>query len=166
MRHLQLFFEEIMLLFVVSRKYSSIAQSVECVTVNHRVVGSSPTWGANREVNRNKGVIAMFNSFKKVKENSKRFSNMNLNRVEYAPWHIDGNKYTTIVRTIGINPEDVKVEHRNNVISVSGKSVVHGDEYSTGFDIPLSDVFVNRMESVTHETVNGLTFIVVELKAE
>ena len=28
--------------------YSPIAQSVERVTVNHDVVGSSPTWGANR----------------------------------------------------------------------------------------------------------------------
>ena len=26
--------------------YSSIAQSVERMTVNHDVVGSSPTWGA------------------------------------------------------------------------------------------------------------------------
>ena len=28
--------------------YSPIAQSVERVTVNHDVVGSSPTWGANK----------------------------------------------------------------------------------------------------------------------
>ena len=28
--------------------YSSIAQSVEHATVNRRVVGSSPTWGAKR----------------------------------------------------------------------------------------------------------------------
>ena len=30
-------------------KYSSLAQSVEYVTVNHGVVGSSPTGGAKRE---------------------------------------------------------------------------------------------------------------------
>ena len=29
--------------------YSPIAQSVERVTVNHDVVGSSPTWGARKE---------------------------------------------------------------------------------------------------------------------
>ena len=29
-------------------KYSPIAQSVERVTVNHDVVGSSPTWGARK----------------------------------------------------------------------------------------------------------------------
>ena len=29
-------------------KYSPIAQSVERVTVNHDVVGSSPTWGAKK----------------------------------------------------------------------------------------------------------------------
>ena len=30
-------------------KYSPIAQSVERVTVNHDVVGSSPTWGAKKK---------------------------------------------------------------------------------------------------------------------
>ena len=32
---------------VLAFVYSPIAQSVERVTVNHDVVGSSPTWGAN-----------------------------------------------------------------------------------------------------------------------
>ena len=30
-------------------RYSPIAQSVERVTVNHDVVGSSPTWGAKKK---------------------------------------------------------------------------------------------------------------------
>ena len=30
-------------------EYSPIAQSVERVTVNHDVVGSSPTWGASKK---------------------------------------------------------------------------------------------------------------------
>ena len=33
---------------VLAFKYSPIAQSVERVTVNHDVVGSSPTWGASK----------------------------------------------------------------------------------------------------------------------
>ncbi len=33
----------------VDRTYSSIAQSVERMTVNHDVVGSSPTGGADKE---------------------------------------------------------------------------------------------------------------------
>ena len=33
----------------IKTKYSPIAQSVERVTVNHDVVGSSPTWGARKK---------------------------------------------------------------------------------------------------------------------
>lgn len=106
---------------------------------------------------------SVFNSFKKVKENSKPFSNMRLNRTDYAAWHKDGNVYTTLVRTIGIKPENVTVELHNNVIRVEGYSTWHGDEYSTGFDIPLSDEFLSHLINIEHETANGLTLIRVTL---
>ena len=105
----------------------------------------------------------MFNSFKKVKENSKPFSNMRLNRTDYAPWHKNDNIYSTVVRTIGIDPKDVGVCLENNVIKIYGSSILNGDCYHTNFEIPLSDVFLEKVKNVTHETKNGLTFIYVEL---
>ena len=41
---------------VLAFVYSPIAQSVERVTVNHDVVGSSPTWGASKNTDIQKDV--------------------------------------------------------------------------------------------------------------
>ena len=43
--------------------YSPIAQSVERVTVNHDVVGSSPTWGASKKDKIRKSVSYFFALF-------------------------------------------------------------------------------------------------------
>ena len=45
---------------VLAFVYSPIAQSVERVTVNHDVVGSSPTWGASKRKKIRKGVSSVF----------------------------------------------------------------------------------------------------------
>ena len=45
---------------VLAFVYSPIAQSVERVTVNHDVVGSSPTWGASKRKKIRKGVSSFF----------------------------------------------------------------------------------------------------------
>ena len=44
---------------VLAFVYSPIAQSVERVTVNHDVVGSSPTWGAKKK-SRSKDLLFLF----------------------------------------------------------------------------------------------------------
>ena len=49
-------------LYITSTSYSSLAQSVERVTVNHDVVGSSPTGGA-----KNTPKIDVFGVFSSVK---------------------------------------------------------------------------------------------------
>ena len=43
--------------------YSPIAQSVERVTVNHDVVGSSPTWGAKKMKDRTLSPVFYFARF-------------------------------------------------------------------------------------------------------
>ena len=57
-------------------KYSPIAQSVERVTVNHDVVGSSPTWGAKK---RKTGFILSFFFFVFTNWTRKAESENNLN---------------------------------------------------------------------------------------
>ena len=47
---------------VLAFVYSPIAQSVERVTVNHDVVGSSPTWGA-KKIKTGQKVLSLFFSF-------------------------------------------------------------------------------------------------------
>ncbi len=105
----------------------------------------------------------MFKVFEDIRENSQEFSNLRLNDSRYAPWVRNENTYCTIVKTIGINPEDVTVVAENLVIKVKGSTKTAGVEYSVDFNIPLSDTFFNKIAAVNHETVNGLTYITVDL---
>ena len=108
----------------------------------------------------------MFKVFEEIMGNFQAFSNLQLNAPGYAPWmrSDDGKVYCTIVKTIGINPEDVKVALENHVVKIDGATRVNGNEYSVNFAIPLSDTFYERAESINHETRNGLTYSTIGLK--
>ena len=54
----------------------------------------------------------MFKVFEEIMENFDEFSNLKLNQPGYAPWIKNGNTYATVVKTIGINPEDMHVAPR------------------------------------------------------
>ncbi len=106
----------------------------------------------------------MFKVFEEIMENFDEFSNLKLNQPGYAPWIKNGNTYATVVKTIGINPEDMHVALENNVIRVEGSTKFNGMTYSVDFDIPLSDTFLAKVCEVKSETANGLTYITVDLK--
>ena len=105
----------------------------------------------------------MFKAFEEIMENFKGFSNMKLNEPGYAPWIRNGNTYCTIVRTVGIDPKDVSVVAENVVIKVKGATKVGGTEYSVDFNSPLSETFFSKIAAVDHETINGLTYLTVDL---
>lgn len=109
----------------------------------------------------------MFEAFKEIMENSQPFSNMSLNEPGCAPWtrSSDGRVYCTIVRSIGIDPEDMKITLVNHVVKVKGATKFGDMEYSTDFEIPLSDAFYDRVDHIEHQSRNGLTYITVTLKA-
>ena len=96
----------------------------------------------------------MFKVFEEIMDNFDGFSNLKLNAPGYA----------TMVKTIGINPEDMHVALENNVIRVEGTSKYNGMTYSVDFDIPLSDTFLEKVCDVKSKTANGLTYITVDLK--
>ena len=108
----------------------------------------------------------MFKAFEEIMENFKPFSNLSLNEPGYAPWlrSNDGKVYCTTVRSIGINPEDMKIVLENHVVKVEGATNFNGTEYSVDFDIPLSDTFYDKIDHIEHETLNGLTYITITLK--
>ena len=58
----------------------------------------------------------MFKVFEEIMDNFDGFSNLKLNAPGYAPWIKNGNTYATMVKTIGINPEDMHVALENNII--------------------------------------------------
>ena len=106
----------------------------------------------------------MFNGFVQMMGNLVGISHPQAYGPGYAPWIKNGNTYATMVKTIGINPEDMHVALENNVIRVEGTSKYNGMTYSVDFDIPLSDTFLEKVCDVKSETANGLTYITVDLK--
>ena len=99
-------------------------------------------------------------------DNISSFSNLSLNKPGTDEWVKTEKGYTTRIKTIGISPEDVKVvlEADKNVIKVSGKTEFRGYVYETAFDVPLSDAFTQKIESMDYETKDGLTYICVHFE--
>lgn len=80
-----------------------------------------------------------------------------------AFWSKIENGYKATCRTVGIDSDDVKVELCNNYISVSGKSTYEGENYNVSYKIPISDDVVSNIESLKYRTLNGLTYIYLEV---
>jgi HSP20 family molecular chaperone IbpA len=75
----------------------------------------------------------------------------------------DENTYLCTVKTLGINPEDVKIEETDYGIKVSGASEIEGYKYDTSFELPIAESIMNEIEKIQVTSKNGLTFISLKL---
>lgn len=75
----------------------------------------------------------------------------------------DDKTYMCICKTIGINPEDIKVEEVECGIKVSGSSEIEGYTYDTSFELPIAESIMNEIERIKVTSKNGLTFITLIL---
>lgn len=75
----------------------------------------------------------------------------------------DEKTYLCTVKTLGINPEDVKVEETDYGIKVSGSSVVNDFTYDTCLELPIAESIMNEIEKIKVTSKNGLTFITLIL---
>jgi HSP20 family molecular chaperone IbpA len=75
----------------------------------------------------------------------------------------DDNTYLCTVKTLGINPEDVKVEETEYGLKVSGSTVEHGYTYDTSIELPIADSIMNEIQEIEVSSKNGLTFITLKL---
>jgi HSP20 family molecular chaperone IbpA len=75
----------------------------------------------------------------------------------------DDKTYLCTVKTLGINPEDVKVEETEYGIKVSGASEVEGYKYDTSFELPIAESIMNEIDKIQVTSKNGLTFITLKL---
>lgn len=72
--------------------------------------------------------------------------------------------YKSVCRTVGIDPEDVKVSLERNYIKVEGKTEYEGKTYSTYFEIPVSESVMADIENIKYITKNGLTYVYLYIK--
>ena len=79
-------------------------------------------------------------------------------------WKKENDKtYVCVCKTIGINPEDVKVEETEYGLKVSGSTELCGYTYDTSFELPIAESIMNEIEKVKVSSKNGLTFITLTL---
>lgn len=75
----------------------------------------------------------------------------------------DEKTYVCICKTIGINPEDVKVEETDYGLKVNGETEIDGYTYNTSFELPIVKSIMNEIVKIIVHSVNGLTFITLLL---
>lgn len=74
-----------------------------------------------------------------------------------SPWtkNEDGS-YSTVVRVLGINEEDLKVELKDFGLSVSGESEIFNGKYSQHVDLSISSNIISDIKEINYELKNGL----------
>lgn len=76
-----------------------------------------------------------------------------------AYWSKTDTGYKATCRTVGIAPDDVKVEIGEYNIIVSGKTEYEGVEYNTSYKLPISKEIMGDIKNIDYKTLNGLTYI-------
>lgn len=76
-----------------------------------------------------------------------------------AYWSKTDKGYKAICRTVGIAPEDVKIEINDYNIVVSGETEYEGNVYNTSYKLPVSKEIIGDIKSIDYKTLNGLTYI-------
>lgn len=91
-----------------------------------------------------------------------KFNNYTLD-MQPSNWKKTESGYTAVCRTIGIDSKDVELNILENGISVKGKTEYDGYTYDVSYDIPVSKDVINNIKSITYKTLNGLTYIHLEI---
>lgn len=76
-----------------------------------------------------------------------------------AYWVKTDKGYKATCRTVGIEPEAVKVKIDEYKIIVEGESEYENTKYDTYFELPIAKVIMNDIVAIDYKTLNGLTYI-------
>ena len=81
-----------------------------------------------------------------------------------TPWKKeDEYSYSTVVRMLGINPEDVNITLEEYGLSVQGESETYGGKYSQHVDLGISKDLISNIKEVNYSLENGLCKIVLQM---
>ena len=81
-----------------------------------------------------------------------------------APWKRDGDNYYTVVRMIGIDPEQVNISLEKYGLHIYGESEVFGEKYNQEIKIGMASEIIANIESVNYEVKNGMCKIILNMK--
>jgi HSP20 family molecular chaperone IbpA len=72
--------------------------------------------------------------------------------------------YRAIVRSVGVNSENVKVKVNKNSINVKGDTTTKGIHYWFDIDLPVSEEILADAENVSYEVKDGMTYVYLYVK--
>ena len=79
-------------------------------------------------------------------------------------WVKTDTGFKATCRTVGINEDDMNIELSNNgYINVYGNSEYEGDRYDISYRIPISQDVLSNIKSIRYKTLNGLTYIYLDV---
>lgn len=78
-------------------------------------------------------------------------------------WEKTEEGYKCTCRTVGINPNDVKVELLNDCIHIEGKTEFDNYTYSTSYDLPITEDVFNNIKNIKYKSQNGITIIYLDV---
>lgn len=78
-------------------------------------------------------------------------------------WEKTDEGYKCTCRTVGIEPDAVKVEIGEDCIHVSGETEMDGYKYNTSYDLPVSEDVLANIKSIKYKTANGITIIYIDI---
>ena len=77
----------------------------------------------------------------------------------------DGN-YTCTVKTLGIEPSDLKIEQTNWGLKIDGETKINDYTYNTSMELPIANSVMNEINKIKVKNKNGLTFITLILNKQ
>ena len=80
-------------------------------------------------------------------------------------WTKTKTGYKSVCRTVGINPDDLKVEITTHSVRISGKTKYEDEEYSVNYEAPIAKEIISNIDKVEYKSLNGLTYIYIEMKS-
>lgn len=78
-------------------------------------------------------------------------------------WEKTDVGYKCTCRTVGISPEDVKVEIKNDYILIKGETELDGYKYNTNYELPVSEDVLSNIKNIKYKSSNGITFIYLDI---
>ncbi len=79
-------------------------------------------------------------------------------------WTKTKTGYKSVCRTVGINPDDLKVEITTHSVRINGKTKYEDEEYSVNYEAPIAKEIISNIDKVEYKSLNGLTYIYITLK--
>jgi len=72
--------------------------------------------------------------------------------------------YDATVRSVGVNPSDVKINVNGTLITVSGETKTEDDTYNFSCEIPIAKAVMDNVEKIECHSKNGLSHITLKVK--